>query len=70
MKEFINRPEDVVEEMLQGLVVLHPVRCACRDTKSWSAQMRGEFVTNRSPYSPAEEAAMSRHTQATSVRVC
>src|SRR6202046_5965117 len=24
MKKFINRPEDVVEEMLQGLVVLHP----------------------------------------------
>ena len=24
MKKFINHPEDVVEEMLQGLVVLHP----------------------------------------------
>jgi triose/dihydroxyacetone kinase / FAD-AMP lyase (cyclizing) len=24
MKKFINRPEDVVEEMLQGLVILHP----------------------------------------------
>src|SRR6202034_1883510 len=24
MKKFMNRPEDVVEEMLQGLVVLHP----------------------------------------------
>ncbi len=24
MKKFINRPEDVVEEMLQGLVVLQP----------------------------------------------
>ena len=24
MKKFINWPEDVVEEMLQGLVVLHP----------------------------------------------
>jgi dihydroxyacetone kinase len=24
MKKFINRPEDVVEEMLQGLVLLHP----------------------------------------------
>src|SRR6202789_270552 len=24
MKKFINRPEDVVEEMLQGLTVLHP----------------------------------------------
>ena len=24
MKKFINRPEDVVEEMLQGMVVLHP----------------------------------------------
>ena len=24
MKKFINRPEDVVEEMLQGLIVLHP----------------------------------------------
>jgi triose/dihydroxyacetone kinase / FAD-AMP lyase (cyclizing) len=24
MKKFINRPEHVVEEMLQGLVVLHP----------------------------------------------
>ena len=24
MKKFINRPEDVVEEMLEGLVVLHP----------------------------------------------
>ena len=24
MKKFINRPEDVVDEMLQGLVVLHP----------------------------------------------
>jgi triose/dihydroxyacetone kinase / FAD-AMP lyase (cyclizing) len=24
MKKFINRPEDAVEEMLQGLVVLHP----------------------------------------------
>lgn len=24
MKKFINRPEDVVEEMLQGLVMLHP----------------------------------------------
>jgi dihydroxyacetone kinase len=24
MKKFINRPQDVVEEMLQGLVVLHP----------------------------------------------
>src|SRR6202042_11268 len=24
MKKFINRAEDVVEEMLQGLVVLHP----------------------------------------------
>src|ERR1700683_4010612 len=24
MKKFINRPEDVVEEMLQGLAVLHP----------------------------------------------
>src|SRR5271167_3940177 len=24
MKKFVNRPEDVVEEMLQGLVVLHP----------------------------------------------
>ena len=24
MKKFINRPENVVEEMLQGLVVLHP----------------------------------------------
>ncbi|HEY6374910.1 MAG TPA: dihydroxyacetone kinase subunit DhaK [Edaphobacter sp.] len=24
MKKFINRPEQVVEEMLQGLVVLHP----------------------------------------------
>jgi len=23
MKKFINRPEDVVEEMLEGLVVLH-----------------------------------------------
>jgi len=24
MKKFINRPEDVVEEMLQGFSVLHP----------------------------------------------
>jgi dihydroxyacetone kinase len=24
MKKFVNRPEDVVEEMLQGMVVLHP----------------------------------------------
>src|ERR1700743_3687835 len=24
MKKFINRPENVVEEMLQGLVLLHP----------------------------------------------
>jgi dihydroxyacetone kinase len=24
MKKFINRPEDVVQEMLQGLVILHP----------------------------------------------
>jgi hypothetical protein len=24
MKKFINRPEDVVEEMMQGLGVLHP----------------------------------------------
>src|SRR5580698_9890974 len=24
MKKFINRPEDVVEEMLQGMIVLHP----------------------------------------------
>ena len=24
MKKFINHPENVVEEMLQGLVVLHP----------------------------------------------
>jgi triose/dihydroxyacetone kinase / FAD-AMP lyase (cyclizing) len=24
MKKFINRPEDVVEEMLEGLVTLHP----------------------------------------------
>ena len=24
MKKFINRPQDVVEEMLQGLIVLHP----------------------------------------------
>ena len=24
MKEFINRTEDVVEEMMQGLAVLHP----------------------------------------------
>ncbi len=24
MKKFINRPEDVVQEMLQGLIVLHP----------------------------------------------
>ena len=24
MKKFINRPENVVEEMLQGLVALHP----------------------------------------------
>ncbi len=24
MKKFVNHPEDVVEEMLQGLVVLHP----------------------------------------------
>ena len=24
MKKFINRPEDVVEEMLQGLTVLSP----------------------------------------------
>ncbi len=24
MKKFINRPEDVVEEMLQGIIVLHP----------------------------------------------
>ena len=24
MKKFINRPQDVVEEMLQGLVVLYP----------------------------------------------
>jgi dihydroxyacetone kinase len=24
MKKFINRPEDVVEEMLQGLLILHP----------------------------------------------
>ena len=24
MKKFINRPEDVVEEMLQGMVMLHP----------------------------------------------
>src|SRR5271165_7103445 len=24
MKKLINRPEDVVEEMLQGLAVLHP----------------------------------------------
>jgi dihydroxyacetone kinase len=24
MKKFINRPEDAVEEMMQGLAVLHP----------------------------------------------
>jgi triose/dihydroxyacetone kinase / FAD-AMP lyase (cyclizing) len=24
MKKFINRPEDVAEEMMQGLAVLHP----------------------------------------------
>src|SRR5271155_4483539 len=24
MKKFINRPEDVVEEMLEGMIVLHP----------------------------------------------
>jgi triose/dihydroxyacetone kinase / FAD-AMP lyase (cyclizing) len=24
MKKFINRPEDLAEEMMQGLAVLHP----------------------------------------------
>ena len=37
MKKFINRPEDVVEEMMQGLAVLHPS----------SARLRGHKVMVR-----------------------
>jgi triose/dihydroxyacetone kinase / FAD-AMP lyase (cyclizing) len=47
MKKLINRPEDVVEEMLQGLVVLHP----------GAARLRGHKVLVRA------DAAQARNQQ-------
>ncbi len=70
MKKFINRPEDVVEEMLQGLVVLYP---GCVRLPGHKVLIRADAEQareRRSPYSPAEAAGMSRRMQATSVRAC
>jgi triose/dihydroxyacetone kinase / FAD-AMP lyase (cyclizing) len=45
MKKFVNRPEDVVEEMLQGLVVLHP----------GSARLAGHKALIRADAEPARD---------------
>ena len=68
MKKFINRPEDVVEEMLQGLAVLHP---GCVRLPGHKVLIRADarrLAERRSRSSPAEAAGMSRPTQATSVQ--
>jgi hypothetical protein len=70
MKKFINRPEDVVEEMLQGLAVLHPGSARLPGHKALIRADAAQSVISRSPYSPAEAAAMSRRMQATSVQAC
>ena len=48
MKKFINRPEDVVEEMLEGLVVLHP----------GLARLRGHKVVIRAEHGPGRQVAV------------
>ena len=49
MKKFINRPEHVVEEMLQGLVVLHP----------GSARLLGHKVMVRTDAEQARDAQVA-----------
>ena len=64
MKKFINHPEDVVEEMLQGLAVLHPGSVRLPGHKALiradAEQVRDRQVAILS----GGGAAMSRRTQA------
>ena len=50
MKKLINRPEDVVEEMLQGFSVLHPGSVRLLEHKAMlrdnAEQVREQQVTN------------------------
>ena len=48
MKKFINRPEDVVEEMIQGMVGLTQVRPVCRDTRYGPRRCGASRMSNRS----------------------
>ena len=47
MKKFINRPEDVVEEMLQGLVVPHPGSARLRTDKRHNVIVRADAEPTR-----------------------
>jgi dihydroxyacetone kinase len=70
MKKFINRPEDVVEEMMQGLAVLHPS----------SARLLGHKVMVRADAERARDqqvvvlsgggSGLSRRTRATLALAC
>jgi hypothetical protein len=62
MKKLINRPDNVVEEMLQGLSVLHPGSVRLSGHKVMLRNDAEHVRGNRSPSFPLEAAAMSRRT--------
>jgi hypothetical protein len=70
MKKLINRPDNAVEEMLQGLSVLHPSSVRLSGHKVCSATMQNGSASNRSPSFPVEAAATNRHMQAMSALAC
>jgi dihydroxyacetone kinase len=70
MKKFLNRPENAVEEMLQGLVVLSPGAVRLR---GHNVMIRADAETVRDQQVavfPAAAAAMSQRMRATLAPAC
>ena len=70
MKKLINRPDNVVEEMLQGLSVLHPGSVRLSGHKVMLRNDAEHVRGNRSPSFPVEAAVTNRRMEAMSAPAC
>ena len=70
MKKFINLPQDVVEEMVQGLAMFHPGMVRLVGYKSSFELMPGRPVIGGSPSSRAAAAVTNPPMRATSAQAC
>ncbi len=70
MKKFINRPEDVVEEMLQGIVMLHPGSAHLPGHKVIVRTDVGHERNQQVAVISGGEAATNRHMRAMSAWAC